>query len=116
MRMTGVTQPFTAYTIPPSAPEPVAEAWRELSRIGILYEDANDDLRDAQQALVAAQAADVQAIVEATNAGEEAKDPQANERKAQAEIERLQTLKRGLREAADQAGNRLADVRCGDQS
>jgi len=108
--MTGVSTPFTSYTIPPSAPDPVADAWRELNRIGILYEDASDDLKDAEQALVAAQAADVQAIVEATNAGEEAKDPQVNERKAQAEIERLQTLKRGLREAADQAGNRLADV------
>ena len=104
MRMTGVSTPFTSYTIPPSAPDPVADAWRELNRIGILYEDASDDLKDAEQALVAAQAADVQAIVDATNAGEEAKDPQANERKAQAEIERLTTVKRGLREAADQAG------------
>jgi hypothetical protein len=51
----------------------------------------------------------VKAIVEATNAGDEAKDPQANERKAQAEIERLQTLKCGQREAADQAGNELAE-------
>lgn len=35
MRMT-VAVPFTSFTIPPSAPEPVAEAWRELTRIGIL--------------------------------------------------------------------------------
>jgi len=110
MRMTGVATPFTAYTIPPSAPEPVAEAWMELNRIGILYKDANDDLRDAQQAVIAAQAADVKAIVVATNAGDEVEDPQANERKAQAEVERLTTVKRGLREAADQAGNTLAQV------
>jgi len=70
MRMTGVATPFTSYTIPPNAPEPVAEAWRELNRIGILYDDASDALKDAGQALVAAQAADVQAIVDATNAGE----------------------------------------------
>jgi hypothetical protein len=41
MRMTGVATPFTSYTIPPSAQEPVAEAWNELNRIGILYEDAS---------------------------------------------------------------------------
>jgi len=51
--MTGVATPFTSYTIPPNAPEPVAEAWRELNRIGILYDDASDALKDAGQALVA---------------------------------------------------------------
>lgn len=49
MRMTGVATPFRSFTIPPSAPEPVAEAWKEFNRIGILYDDASDDLKSAQQ-------------------------------------------------------------------
>ena len=75
MRMAGVATPFTSYTIPPSAPEPVAEAWAELNRVGHLYQDTSDDLKSAQQGLVNAQAADVKAIVEATNAGEDTSLP-----------------------------------------
>ena len=50
MRQTGVPQPFTSYAIPPAAPEPVVEAWKELTRIGILYDDARDDLKEAKHA------------------------------------------------------------------
>ena len=110
MRQTGVPYPITSYVIPPSAPEPVADAWRELYRIGALCEDCKDDLSDARDALVAAKAADVQAIVKATNESGEVKDPQTNERKALAQIERLQTQLRGLQQAADGAGNALAEA------
>ena len=70
MRLTGVATPFTSYTIPPSAPEPVQEAWMELTRIGVLYDDAKDDLQDAKVALVIAQANDVKAVAAAATAGE----------------------------------------------
>lgn len=82
MRMTGLPFPITSYVIPPAAPEAVAEAWHEFHRIGGLCEDTKDDLSDAKEQLVAAKAADVQAIVKATNEGGEVKDPQQNERKA----------------------------------
>ncbi len=108
MRMTGVPFPITSYVIPPSAPEPVAEAWRELHRVGSLVEDTKDDLADAKQQVEAAKAADVQAIVKRTSAGTEVKDPQANERKALAEVSRLSALLRGYQQACDEAGNALA--------
>jgi hypothetical protein len=108
MRQIGIPFPITSYVIPPSAPEAVAEASRELHRIGNLCEETNDDLSDAKQQLVTAKAADVQAIVKATNDGTEVKDPQANERKALAEISRLTSLLRGYQQAADEAGNALA--------
>lgn len=110
MRMTGVTVPFTSYTIPPSAPEPVQQAWLELTRIGILYDDARGDLKSAKQALVAAQADDVKAVAAATTAGEAVADPREHERVAQAEVYRLETLLPGYRQAADQAGNTLAQL------
>ena len=75
MRMTGVSVPTTSFTIPPSAPEPVQAAWAELVRIGILYDDTRDDLKDAKQALTAAQALDVRAAVAATSAGQRSDRP-----------------------------------------
>ena len=49
MRMTGVATPFTSYTIPPNAPEPVAEAWRELNCIGQQYDQRRRELSDARK-------------------------------------------------------------------
>lgn len=110
MRMTGVSTPFVSYAIPPGAPEPVAEAWRELARIGALLEDTKSDRRDAKQALTQAQAEDVRAAVAATGEGRAVTDPNERERVAQAEVSRLEALLPGYRQAADEAGNRLAEV------
>ena len=69
MRMTGVSIPLLTFQIPPSPPQEVAEAWAEFIRVANLYQDASDDLKSAQHALVNAKAADVRAIVVATGAG-----------------------------------------------
>jgi hypothetical protein len=109
MRLTGKPQPIAAYATP-FAPKSVAEAWAELNPIGILCQDAQDDLKDAKRALVAAQAADVKAVAAATTAGEELADPRKHERVAQAEVDRLETLLPGYRQAADEAGNKTGKV------
>lgn len=109
MRITGLSYPITSYVIPPAAPTEVAEAWGELQRVGNLCEDAKDDLSDARERLAAAKAADVQAIVTATNEGGEVEEPQKHEREALADISRLQAQLRGLQQAADEAGNALAE-------
>jgi hypothetical protein len=96
-----------SYTIPPNAPDAVVEAYVAFRRVANLYEDASDDLHDAREALSLARSLDVKAIVAATAAGEEPKDPQKHERKAQAEIDRLTTLRRGYAQAADEAGDAL---------
>jgi hypothetical protein len=110
MRLTGVSTPIVTFAIPPSAPEPVQHAWLELNRVGALLEDAKSDLKDAKAALVQAQAADVRAAVAATGEGREVTDPQERERVAQAEVHRLEALLPGYRQAADEAGNTLAQV------
>lgn len=110
MRMTGVSTPFTSYTIPPHAPKPVQETWQELTRIGILYDDARDDLKDAKRAVVQAAAQDVKAAVAATTAGEELADPKEHEREAQEIVDRLEAMIPGLKASADEAGNRLAEA------
>ena len=57
-----------------------------------------------------AKAKDVKAIVAATQKGEQTKDAQKHERAAQAAISRLETMLRGQTQAADEAGDRLADA------
>ena len=102
--------PILSYLIPPTAPQPVADAYREFERVAHLVADTQGDLYDARANLTVAKAKDIRAIADATANGVETKDAQKHERAALAEIERLSTTLKGQQKAADEAGDRLADA------
>jgi len=110
MRQPGVPHAIGAYAIPPHAPPEVAEAKTEFEPIATRWADMKGELQHAEEALAAAKATDLQAIVKAAEQGREVKDAQANQRKAELLITDLRFRLKGLDVAVDQAGNRLAEA------
>jgi hypothetical protein len=110
MRHVGVPQAITTYAVPPHAPPAVAEAKSGFDRIADRWAGVKGELQDAKEALAKAKTADLQAIVDAAEKGEDVKDPQANQRKADALIDDLRVRLKGLNRAVDEAGDRLAEA------
>ena len=110
MRMAGVPYAVATYPIPPLAPAPVAEAKAEFDSIAARFADTKGELQDAKDALAEAKAADIRAVVNAAEKGEEVTDPQANARDVEARIADLEVQLHGLDIATDEAGNRLAQA------
>jgi hypothetical protein len=110
MRQPGTPQAIATFAIPPHAPPAVAEAKVKFDDIAARWANTKGELGDAVEALEAAKQADLRAIVNSARQGKDVKDPQANQRKAEALIADLRFLLKGLDQAVDKAGNRLAQA------
>lgn len=110
MRQAGVPYAIATYPIPPHPPAPVQEAKDEFDTIATRWANTKGKLDDAKEALEAAKAADLRAVVEAATDGKDVKNPQVNAYAAEALIADLRVQVRGLDVAVDEAGNRLAEA------
>lgn len=106
MRGTGVGV-ITAFNVPQGAPAPVTEAMEEFNRIGDHYGRLAGELEDAEAALEAARAEDVEAAAAAYAEGRTVEDATARERTAQGKVAALRTALKGAEVAADRAGDAL---------
>ena len=102
--------PVAAFALPPHQPLPVAEARVRFDRLGDEWAAAKGELRDANEAVSVARAADVRAIADAAAAGRKVVDQTKHEREARAKIEQLERRIEGLAVAVGEAGNELARV------
>jgi|GEM_PF-3936777 len=100
--------PVASFSIPPHAPEAVAAAYEEFDRLGDEYGRLRGDIQDLRDAVGVARAADVRAVADAAAAGKPVKDANANEKKAQAELDAAEARLPGVMVALDEAGNTLA--------
>ena len=110
MRQPGSPHAIAAYALPPHPPPEVAEAKAEFDSIAARWGNVKVDLQDAVEELAAAKQADLDHIVKMAEQGKDVADAQAKQRKAEATIADLRFKLKGLDQAVDEAGNRLAEA------
>jgi hypothetical protein len=99
--------PIASFNLPAQRPEAVEEAYARFDAVGDELGRVRGEIEDAEDALVAAEAADLRRVADAAGAGKSV-DPEQEQKTARARLEELRARLPGLTLAVDEAGNEVA--------